>query len=66
MLSYALHNYLVATIKLLFLSFHGLAKNALRNPFLFSLKFEKKYKHYEYRQFVQTEKKLKRTFLNKI
>ena len=66
MLSYALHNYLVATVKLLFLSFHGLAKNALRNPFPFILNFEKKYKHYEYRQFVHTEKKLKRTFLNKI
>ena len=47
MLSYALHN-LVPTVKLVFLSFHSLAENAMRKPFLFTSKFEKKDKHYEY------------------
>ena len=41
MLPYALSN-LVATLKLEFLSFHSLAKNTMRKPFLFTSNFEKK------------------------
>ena len=47
MLPYSLHN-LVTAVKLVFLSFHSLAKNAMKKPFLFTSKFEKKGKHYRY------------------